>query len=144
MDLEALKTEAALGSVVAQTVLGIIYLEGYEGLAVDLEKAFDLLTRASAAGAARARSNLGRMYEEGLATACDLDAARTLYEQAANAGEFMPMVYLARLYQNGKGVPQDFEKAEKWYRQAAEQRHRIADCPELREAVTYVDRHTPR
>ncbi len=66
MDIEHLRQRANAGSVVAQTVLGIAHLEGYEGLPVKFQEAFGLLSAAADKGAGRAMYHLARMYAEGL------------------------------------------------------------------------------
>jgi TPR repeat protein len=65
MDISKLRQEADAGSVVAQSVLGICYLDGYD-VEVNYKKALRLLTAAATRGAPRAKANLARMYVEGL------------------------------------------------------------------------------
>lgn len=71
MDIEGLKRRADAGSCVAQTILGISYLYGYD-VVVDCKEAFRLL---SAAGTSRAVPNLGIMNARGLGVSQNLPDA---------------------------------------------------------------------
>jgi TPR repeat protein len=141
-NIEELRRSAEAGSVVAQSVLGISYLWGYD-VERDYEQAFKWLTEASSQGAPRALVNLGTMYEHGLGRSVDIDAACALYEQGARAGEFFGNVYLARTFANGIRGAVDEASALKWYRRAAEMRNQVMDCVELQEAEAYVASHNP-
>jgi hypothetical protein len=136
MNIERLEHEADRGSVVAQTVLGVCYLDAV-GVAADYTRAFSLLTAAATRGAARAMVNLGRMYQAGLATPRDAQQAATWYRRAAERGEFLGWVCLARLQHAGG----EQEEALGSYRHALEGAHGVADCPELTEAREFVSRH---
>ena len=59
-----LRKKAESGDVVAQTVLGTCYLDGAD-VEVDYKQAFRFLSAAADKGAARAMTNLARMYAEG-------------------------------------------------------------------------------
>jgi TPR repeat protein len=131
MDISKLRQEADAGSVVAQSVLGICYLDGYD-VEVNYNEALRLLT----AAATRARANLARMYAEGLGVKKDLSKGIRLYEEAANAGEFFAQIELARIYSRGLGVTANPDAALKWYSAAAALA--VEDCPELREAKLYA------
>ncbi len=71
MDISKLRQEAEARSVVAQSVLGICYLDGYV-VEVNYNEALRLLTAAATRGAPRAKANLARMYAEGLGVKKDL------------------------------------------------------------------------
>ena len=62
MDIEEQRRKAEAGSCVAQTILGISYLHGYD-VEINYKEAFRLL---SAAGTSRAVLNLGIMHAKGL------------------------------------------------------------------------------
>lgn len=142
MDIQKLEASASKGSAVAQTILGIAYLEGLE-IEVDYAKALNWLSKAAEQGAPRALMHLGRMYEDGLGTIEDIEKARTFYERSANAGEFLACISLGRLYRAGKGMQlrRSEKKALYWYSRALEMRHQVAECPELFEATTFVNDH---
>jgi TPR repeat protein len=140
-DIEELRKKADAGSVVAQSVLGISYLHGYD-VERNYEEAFRWLYAASAEGASRAMVNLGMMYEHGLGTEPNIDVALDLYERGARRGEFLGCIYLARLLANGASGQVDEASALMWYRRAAEQRDQVMDCDELKEADAYIASHS--
>ena len=69
MRISELREKAERGNAVAQTVLGVCYLEGID-VEVDDKKALRLFLLSAAAdqGVPRAKTNLARMYAEGLGT----------------------------------------------------------------------------
>jgi TPR repeat protein len=138
MDISDLIAKAESGSCVAQTILGVCYLDGIE-TEVDYKEAFRVLSIADAQGASRAAVNLARMYVEGLGIPQDLSKALILYEKAADAGEFLAQVELGRAYARGLGVQADPACARKWYSAAADQEGLVVDGEELREARAYLD-----
>jgi hypothetical protein len=87
LSIPDLRHRAESGSAVAQTILGICYLEGVE-VEVNHEEAFRLLRAAANQGASRAMANLAYMYAEGLGTTKSLQEALPLYEQAAEASSW--------------------------------------------------------
>ena len=141
MNIADLRKKAESGNVVAQTVLGICYLDGID-VAVDYKEAFRLLSAAADQGAPRALGNLARMHAEGLGVPKNVPKAVPLYESAAEAGEFLAQVALGRLYSRGEGIPADPVTALRWYSAAAAQEGRVADCEGLREAKGYVSKET--
>ena len=89
--IEDLRKSAEAGSNVAQTILGVCYLDGID-TDVNYPEAFRLL---SMAGTSRAVVNLARMYAEGRGIPQDGATAARLYESAAKAGELVdPKAYL--------------------------------------------------
>jgi uncharacterized protein len=141
MNIEELRQKAESGSVVAQTVLGICYLDGVD-VDLDYREAFRLLTAAAEKGVPRALVNLARMHSLGLGIPKNPSEAISLYEKAARAGEFFAQIELARLYSRGGDVPVDDDAARRWYSSAAAQDGKIGDCEELREAKAYVESGT--
>lgn len=137
MSILELRQKAELGSVVAQSMLGICYLNGID-VEVDYGEAFRLLSEAADKGASRAIVNLARMYGEGLGVSKNPVESIRLYEVAATAGEFFAQVALGRIYSRGESVPISSDSALRWYSAAAAQSDRVADCEELREAKEYV------
>ena len=132
MDIDKLQSEAENGSVVSQTILGILYLEG-DGVTKNYAKAKLLLESASEKGVPRAMSTLGRIYELGLGVEKNLNEASSLYQASAETGEFLPHIWLARML-NVAGYEED---ALYHYEQAASMSG-IADCAELEEAKEHV------
>jgi hypothetical protein len=113
LNIPDLRHRAESGSAVAQTILGICYLEGVQ-VEVDHQEAFRLLSAAANQGASRAMANLAYMYAEGLGTTKSLQEALPLYERAADAGEFLAQVELARMYARGVAITANPEMARKW------------------------------
>ena len=133
--------EADPGNVVSQGFLGIMYLEGRDGVPQNYEEAFRLLTKAADQGASRPSVWLGTMYEAGLAIPVDLEKARQLYERGAERGELFGCIFLARLLVSGRLGSVDQNGALRWYR-AALNLSGAADCVELDEARAYVQNHS--
>src|SRR5437667_12657573 len=97
MNISELRHNAESGSVVAQGVLGICYLEGID-VEIDYDEAFRLLSAAAAAGAPRAIANLARMYAHGWGTEMNPSEAVRLYEIAVARGESFEHADVDRLY----------------------------------------------
>ena len=138
MNIIKLQEDAGSESVIAQSLLGICYLDGI-GVEVNHLEAFRLLSSAARRGVPRATANLARIYAEGLGTAKNISEALRLYEAAANAGEFLAQIELGRMYSRGIGTAVDREKALRWYEAAAAQEEAVSDCEELREAKAFVE-----
>jgi TPR repeat protein len=139
MDIDGLRRKAEAGSVVAQTILGICYLDGLD-VEQDYHAAFQLLSSASKHGVSRARVNLARMYREGLGIRRNFAQAIQLYEAAAKAGEFLAQIELARIYSRGVSVTPDLDSARRWYQAAVAQEQTIGSCPELVEARAFLSK----
>ncbi len=138
MDIEEQRRKADAGSCVAQTMLGISYLYGYE-VEVDYKEAFRLL---SAAGTSRAVLNLGFMYEKGLGIPRNLPEAIRLLEAVAkpldSSDAFAARIELGRIYSSGSGMSVDTANALRWYRAAIALASDDEDSEDLREAKAYV------
>ena len=138
MDLAELKRRADDGSRVAQTVLGICFLDGVD-TEINLEAAFRYLDAAARQGSSRAMVSIARMYFEGLAIPRDPAQAVGWYEKAASAGEFLAQIELGRIYSRGIGVAQDRAAARKWFAAALDQRFTVRGCDaEIAEAKQYI------
>ena len=74
-------------------------------------------------GDARARNELGFMYQNGRGVARDDAEAVRWYRRAAEQGHASGQNNLGFMYQNGRGVARDDAEAVRWYRRAAEQGH---------------------
>lgn len=102
MDIGALRQKAESGSVAAQCLLGICYLDGVD-VDVDYDAASRLLSAATAKGSPQAMAALARMYAGGLGVTKNLPKAVRLYEVAAGAGESDAQIELARLQATTEG-----------------------------------------
>lgn len=135
MNMAALLDQANSGDVVAETTLGVCFLEGI-GVQVDYYQALRFLSAASEKGAARATLNLARMYAGGLGVSPNPQKAARLYAKAAHRGEFLAQIELGRMYSRKK-TARSKALAVKWF-SAASRHQDIADCDELREAKAYL------
>jgi hypothetical protein len=77
---------ATQGHVLAQTLLGSLYLSG-EQIPKDYAKALMWLTKAAEQGNVDAQAYLGYMYKDGLGVAKDRDAAISWYQKATAQGD---------------------------------------------------------
>lgn len=118
----------------AQTILGISYLYGYD-LEINYKEAFKLL---SAAGTSRAVLNLGIIHAKGLGIPQNLpDAIRRLQavvKPSDSSDAFAARVELGRLYSSGLGMSVDAAKARRWYKAAIALASDVEDSEDLREA----------
>jgi TPR repeat protein len=108
-DITDLRSKADGGSPVAQTALGICFLDGID-VEVNYQEAFRLLSAASKQGTSRSVVNLARMYEEGLGVEKDMAEAIRLYKAVAKV-EFFAQIALGRIYSSGKSVVADRNEA---------------------------------
>ena len=72
-------------------------------------------------GDAKARFNLGIMYERGQGVLQDYKTAVKWYALSAEQGDALAQYNLGVMYEKGRGVPQDHKAAFKWYTLSAEQ-----------------------
>ena len=113
MDIPELQRNAAAGSIVSQSVLGLSYLYGRD-VQIDYHKAHELLSLAAQRGASRAVVNLGVMYEQGWGVPKNVQEAIRLY-RSVSASEIRASLHLARIHAKGIGVPSDTAEAAKYY-----------------------------
>jgi len=132
-----LRRNADAGSVVAQGVLGIRHVYGYD-VPVDYAEGLRLLSLAAKAGASRPTSELARLYERGLGVAPDLSEAVRLYGIAASKGEFFAQIALGRIYADQRLALANPELARTWFSAAVSQGDRVDECSELEEARAYL------
>ena len=128
-DIADLRRKADAGSPVAQTVLGICFLDGAD-VEVNYQEAFRLLSAAAKQGTSRSVVNLARMYEQGLGVEKDMAEAIRLYKAVAKV-EFFAQIALGRIYSRGKSVVADRAEALRYYSLATEWGDRVVDCEEM-------------
>lgn len=102
-----------------------IYRKGHacyfgRGVAQDYVEAVRLYRLAAEQGHARARCDLGLMFDCGLGVKQDKAEAVRLYRLAAEQGQAFAQFSLGRMFDVGRGVEQDKTEAVRWYRLAAE------------------------
>lgn len=102
---------------------------GYMSLSPDKnryspEKAFELFSKAAAAGDPEAQFELGKLYERGIGVKQDTAQAITLYKQSAERGFADAINDLGFLYYQGaEGLPRDPARAIALFEEAADLRH---------------------
>jgi TPR repeat protein len=144
--MEEIQRRAEAGSCVAQTLLGIAYLYGYE-VEINYSGAFRFLSAAASQGASRAVLNLGLMHAKGLGIPQNLYEAVRLLESVAKPSDssdaFAARMELGRLY-SGLGAPPDSDKALFWYEAAIALSTGGEESVDVREAREYLaKRKTP-
>ena len=77
-------------------------------------------------GVAKAQSNLGVMYFNGMGVSKDQKEAVKWYRLAAEQGDDYSQYELAELHRWGTGVVQDYVEALKWYFASAKQGYKLA------------------
>ena len=109
---------AALGGVASAQDLNKGLRAAQNG---DFEIAFEIIKPLAEQGDARAKFNLGVMYNRGEGVTQDYAEAVKWYRKAAEQGNAKAQNNLGAMYDNGYGVTQDYAEAAKWFRKAAEQ-----------------------
>jgi len=116
------------GDAEAQTLLGILYSDGSDGLGVDenLEKALELFQKAAEQGYAPAQYNIGNFYYNGAVVGQNYIKAFEWYLRAAKQGNVYAQYNVGMIYANGYIGMADFDKALEWHLKAAEQGFTLA------------------
>lgn len=117
--LDTLRAKAGAGSVNAELVLGLKYLEG-DGVAASDTEAMRWITKAAQQGQPVAQYRLGTMYERGRGTTADTKKAHDWYAKSAQQGNRKAMHNLAVSYAQGAGAEKNFSEAARWFTQASQ------------------------
>jgi len=99
------KEKADSGIAWAQAEMGNKYLNGYDGVPKDVEKAFSLLSEAEEKGSTEATHFLGEHYLE----VANYEEARKWHEAAAAEGEIMSLCRLGLMMHDGQAFDQNEE-----------------------------------
>jgi len=110
---------ADLGSAVAQSTLGTIFMKGISGK-VDYELAAKWYRKAADQGEPDGELGLGVLYGLGHGVSLDFEEARRLLTASADQGQIEAQYNLAIMCEEGKGAPADLDRAENYYQKAAE------------------------
>lgn len=89
----------------------------------DYENAAKYYIPAAEQGSAKAKVDLGWMYENGHGVTKDVQIALDLYQKAANEGLSASQYNLGIIYKDGVIVPKDLVKSKEYFEKAAEQGH---------------------
>ncbi len=118
---------AKSGDADAQTMLGEMYLDGINGVAVDHEQAFFWLNKAAAHGDPQAQYLVGFMYENGLYVTSNMHRAVKWYKKAAKNGDILAQYNLALIYKEGKGgIRKNMKEAFRWLQMVQKEEDQIA------------------
>ncbi len=115
---DTLAALAAAGNEQAQLLLGLKLFNG-DGVAINIEKGTNLLTRAAARGQPIAQCFLAVLFQTGTGVAADMAQAVRWYEAAAQQGNVKAMTDLAKAYAGGWKQGVDFAAAARWFASAA-------------------------
>jgi TPR repeat protein len=103
--------------------------EGRAGVAVDVERAFELASAGAALGCAHSKGALGRCYLFGYGVAHDRSRGHALGRESAAAGSCFGQSVVGLCYKFGfGGVEQDYAEAVRLLRLAADQGHARAQA----------------
>lgn len=125
MDMERLFADANKGVLPALSVLGDMYLNGYEesGIKPDLNKAIEYYEKAADGGMESAMMQLGYIYCSGEHMQPDYEKGIGYYMRAADLGNTTALGNLGLSYIKGYGVEKDEKKGFEYFLKAAEGGH---------------------
>jgi len=106
------------GEMSACADLGEIYQNGFEGEAVDYEKALKFNQMACEGEDSSGCANLALMYVGGQGTVKNSAKATELFERACEGGQIFACRNLGHMYVEGDGVDKDLQKGA-WFLDAA-------------------------
>ena len=109
---------ANTGNPVAETIIGLKYLDG-QGIAADPVQALKWLQKAADAGQAVAQYRLGTMYERGQGVTANSASAAKWYQASANLGNRKAMHNLAVAFAEGSTGKKDMAESARWFSKAA-------------------------
>ena len=112
--------------------------------AKDPGAAADWYRKAADAGSAKARYNLGVLYNTGQGVPKDTRVSAEWYSKAAYQNHAGAQYNLAYLYETGDGVPKNISEARKWYTEVAEKaadKELAADAQEALDRLSGHHRH---
>jgi len=111
---------AIQGNPVAQSNLGIMYLDG-KGVPQSTSEAVRYLSLSAAAGSSLGQNNLGGLYRDGKGVPRDYVRAAQWFAASAAQGNSAGMYNLGLMYEMGQGMKAEPFHAYMWYTLAAEQ-----------------------
>jgi uncharacterized caspase-like protein len=103
----------------AQNALGYLFAKGL-GVVKNEQKAFELYSKAAAAGSGIAMQSLSGCYIDGMYVKQDFGKALDWLEKAVEAGNADALQGIGNMYFNGQGVPKDYVMAAQYFQQAAD------------------------
>ncbi|HEY4275852.1 MAG TPA: hypothetical protein VGM68_10230, partial [Rhizomicrobium sp.] len=118
LSTDKIAAAANAGNPVAETVIGLKYLDG-QGIPADPVQASKWLQKAADAGQAVAQYRLGTMYERGQGVTANPATAAKWYQASANLGNRKAMHNLAVAFAEGSTGKKDMAESARWFSKAA-------------------------
>lgn len=117
--LELLTKYANEGCKEAQFIVGRVYKRGFRDIAIDYDKAFVFLDKATKQDHPRAYAYLGQLYERGYGCQLDYTKAFELFERSYELGDDMGAYCMGYDYLRGMGnVEQSYDNALEWFQKS--------------------------
>lgn len=114
-------------NIKAMHELGLIYLKG-DGIAKNLNTAFELFTQASELGNLESTYILGKIYQAKSTKYYDQTKAYNTFVESANKGHAKSQLMIGRFFLMGDIVDKDYEKALHYFKLASKQKEYEANC----------------
>jgi tetratricopeptide (TPR) repeat protein len=112
-----LEVAATNGDVNVQLFLSQVYLEGYQGITIDLEKGINWLEVAATDERPDLQEQLGEIFHYGYYGDRDFEKAIKWYLKSAKNGSAAAMDYVGLFYSGGLGgLKQNCKKAVEWFK----------------------------
>ena len=108
----------------AAAVLGACYMDGYDGVTVDIPESIRLLRIAAKLGNAAAQYRYGSYLRDSLYCT---PKSRKWFQIAADQGCIESQVMIGFIYSHGEGVTKNLDMAIEWYTKAANQGSHLAE-----------------
>jgi len=118
--IEPARAAGEAGSVMAQSMLGVMYRNGL-GVPVDHQKAVPWLERAARGGDTIAQYFLAKSYAEGKGVTRDDAQAVHWLQQPAERNYAPAQTMLGQMHERGLGTSVDYTQARQWYEKASSQ-----------------------
>ena len=115
--LQKMREDAEKGKATSQFEMGLAYVNGSEGVAVNLEEAARWYAMAAEQNHSGAANNLAVIYRDSFNRG---EEAITLFKRSAELGEPVAMYNLGKTYRDGNGVPADADQAIVWLSRAVD------------------------
>ena len=103
----------------AENALAYCFENGL-GVVKNDQRAFELYSKAAAAGSAVGMENVATSYVRGMYVKQDFGKALDWYEKSIEAGNEASLQPIGNMYFNGQGVPKDYETAARYFQQAVD------------------------
>lgn len=107
--------------------LGLIYLKG-DGIAKNLNKAYEYFTKASNLGNLESTYILGKIHLSKKTRFFNTTKAYNFFVEAANKGEAKSQLMIGRFFLMGEFIDKDYEKAMYYFKLASKQKLYEANC----------------